>query len=95
MENQTILIQSSPEDLAKLISAGIQKQLEAFKKSLLAKDANDELLTREEACEFLKIDPSTLWHWQNKGKVTAYSISGNRRYYKRSDLLEALTPLKK
>ena len=95
MENQTILIQSSPEDLAKLINAGIQKQLEAFKKSLLAKDANDELLTREEACEFLKIDPSTLWHWQNKGKVTAYSISGNRRYYKRSDLLEALTPLKK
>lgn len=95
MENQTILIQSSPEDLAKLINAGIQKQLEAFKKALLAKDANDDLLTREEACEFLKIDPSTLWHWQNKGKVTAYSISGNRRYYKRSELLEALIPLKK
>ena len=95
MESKTILIQSSPEDLAKLINAGIQKQLEAFKKSLLAKNANDDLLTREEACEFLKIDPSTLWHWQNRGKVTAYSISGTRRYYKRSELLEALTPLKK
>jgi len=95
MESKTILIQSSPEDLAKLINAGIKKQLEAFKESLLAKDANDDLLTREQACEFLQIDPSTLWHWQNKGKVTAYSISGNRRYYKRSELLEALTPLKK
>lgn len=95
MENKTILIQSSPEDLAKLINAGIQEQLEAFKNSLLAKDANDELLTREEACEYLKIDPSTLWHWQNRGKVIGYKISGNRIYYKRSELLEALTPLKK
>ena len=95
MEKQTILIQSSPEDLAKLINAGIKEQLEAFKKSLLAKDANDELLTREEACEYLKIDPSTLWHWQNRGKVIDYKISGNRIYYKRSELLEALIPLKK
>lgn len=95
MKNQSILIQTSPEDLAKLITDSIQKELEALKIDLLAKNANDELLTREEACAFLQIDPSTLWHWQNKGKVTAYSISGTRRYYKRSELTEALTPLKK
>lgn len=95
MKGNTILTQTSPEDLAKLITDGIQKHLEDLKNDLLAKDANDDLLTREEACKFLQIDPSTLWHWQNRGKVTAYSISGTRRYYKRSELLDALKPLKK
>lgn len=51
------------------------------------------LLTRQEACDFLKIDSSTLWHWTNKGKVKAYGIA-NRRYYKKSELLECLKPLK-
>ena len=55
--------------------------------------AQDELLTREETCDLLKINSSTLWHWTNKGKVKAYGI-GNRRYYKRNEILENLTPLK-
>lgn len=54
----------------------------------------DELLTRKETCKFLQIDSSTLWHWTNKGKVTAYGIA-NRRYYKKAELLESLKPLKK
>lgn len=95
MNNQSILIQTSPESLAKMIAEGVKKELADLKKDILSKNANDELLTREEACEFLQIDPSTLWHWQNKRKVIAYGISGNRRYYKRSELIEALTPLKK
>lgn len=52
------------------------------------------LLTRTETCEFLQINSSTLFHWTNKGKVTAYGIA-NRRYYKKAELLECLTPLKK
>lgn len=95
MDTRTILTQTSPKELSELIAEGVRKQIEAFKNEMLAKDANDELMTREQACEFLQIDPSTLWAWQNRGKVTAYGISGNRRYYKRSELLEALTPLNK
>jgi len=94
MANSTTLIQSSPEQLAELIDAKVKERLEALKNVLQKKDANDELLTRDEACEFLQINPSTLWHWQKRGKVKAYGISGNRRYYKRSELIEALTPLK-
>lgn len=93
MENQTIFTQTSPVELSAMLTEGVTKQLEAFKTELLAKEANEELLTREQACEFLQIDPSTLWKWQNLGKVTAYGISGNRRYYKRSELMEALKPL--
>lgn len=51
-------------------------------------------MTREETCQFLKIDSSTLWAWTNQQKVKAYGI-GARRYYKRSELLECLTLLKK
>jgi len=92
---QLQFIQTTPQELSELIAEGVKIQIQELKKDLLAKDANDELMTREEACEFLKIDPSTLWTWQNRGKVTAYGISGNRRYYKRSELIEALTPIKK
>jgi hypothetical protein len=95
MEGNTILTQTSPKELSELIAEGVRKQIEAFKNEILAKDANDELMTREQACEFLQINPSTIWSWSKRGKVTAYGISGNRRYYKRSELLEALKPLKK
>ncbi len=87
------LIEMTPEDLANLISAGITAQLQNFDRNVNNKP-EDDLLTRQEACDFLKIDSSTLWHWTNKGKVKAYGIA-NRRYYKKSELLECLKPLTK
>ncbi|MDT8413647.1 MAG: helix-turn-helix domain-containing protein [Vicingaceae bacterium] len=83
-------IQTSPTQLADLINEGVKKQLEQLKKELQNQSANDDLMSREQACKFLQIDSSTLWHWTNKGKVKAYGI-GARRYYKRSELLEAIT----
>lgn len=87
-------LQTTPEQLADLISEGVKNQLQELKKDLQRQEANDELLTREQACQFLQINSSTLWAWTNKGKVKAYGIA-NRRYYKRSELLECLTVLKK
>ena len=75
------------------IYEGVKSQIEDLKNDLVSSKANDELLTREETCNFLKIDPSTSWHWQKKGKVKAYGIA-NRRYCKRSELLECLIFLK-
>jgi hypothetical protein len=93
MTNSIILQDLTQEQLGNLIDEKLKTQLEQLKKDLNSKKADDELLTRKEACEFLKIDSSTLWHWTNKGKVTAYGIA-NRRYYKRSELLESLTQKK-
>ena len=87
-------LQTTPEQLVELINEGVKSQLHDLKKDLQRQEANDDLLTREQACEFLKIEQTTLWHWTNKGKIKAYGI-GNRRYYKRSELLECLTELKK
>ncbi len=93
MTNSILLQNVSPEALTELIKQGVKSQLEDFKKTLNIQNP-DELLTREQTCEMLQIDSSTLWHWTNKGKVTAYGI-GNRRYYKKAELLQCLTPLKK
>lgn len=88
-------IQTTPEQLAELINESVKKELQTLKRELLHENANDEILTREEVCKVLSIDPSTLWHWQNKNKIKAYGISGARRYYKRSEIMSALTLLKK
>lgn len=93
MTNSILLQNVSPEALTELIKQGIKSQLEDFKKNFNSLNS-EELLTREQTCEFLQIDSSTLWHWTNKGKVLAYGI-GNRRYYKKAELLDCLKPLKK
>lgn len=94
MQNQIFLQGTTPEALIKQISEDVKIQLSELIKQLQNKESNDDLLSREETCKFLQIDSSTLWHWTNKGKVKCYGIA-NRRYYKRSELIESLTLLKK
>jgi hypothetical protein len=93
MQNSILLQNVSPEQFTELLTNAFKSQLEDFKNNFKANNS-DELLTREETCKLLQIDSSTLWHWTNKGKVKAYGIA-NRRYYKKAELLECLTPLKK
>ena len=93
MTNSILLQNLDTVDLTQLIKDGVKSQLEDFKKEINTHNP-DELLTREQTCKFLQIDSSTLWHWTNKGKVIAYGI-GNRRYYKKAELLESLQQLKK
>ena len=95
MKTNAILLESlTIEQLQQLIGTSIKNGISELHKELETKNYNEELLTREETCKFLKIDSSTLWSYTNKGKVKAYGI-GARRYYKRSELLECLTLLKK
>lgn len=95
MQNNAILLQTlTIEQLQQLIGTSVKNGILELQKELNSKKDDEELLTREETCKFLKIDSSTLWAWTNKGKVLAHGI-GARRYYKRSELLECLTLLKK
>ena len=91
----SILLQNvSPERLTELIKDGIKSQLEDFKKELHNQTAKDDLMTRDQVLELLQINPSTLWHWQNNKKIIVYKFA-NKNYYKRTEILESLTPLKK
>ena len=95
MQNNAILLQNlTVEQLQQLIGTSVRNGIQELQKELQTKDNSEELMTREETCKFLKIDSSTLWAWTNNGKVKAYGI-GARRYYKKSELMECLTLLKK
>ena len=95
MQTNAVLLETlTVEQLQQLIGTSVKNGILELQKQLQDKDNSEELLTREETCKFLKIDSSTLWAWTNNGKVKAYGI-GARRYYKRSELLECLTLLKK
>ena len=92
--NSILLQQLTVEELQQLIGTSVKNGILELHKELLTKNYNEELLTRSEACKFLKINSSSLWSYTNKGKVKAYGI-GARRYYKRSELMESITLLKK
>ena len=95
MQNNAILLQNlTVEQLQQLIGTSVKNGILELQKELQSKDNSEELMTRDETCKFLKIDSSTLWAWTNNGKVKAYGI-GARRYYKKSELMECLTLLKK
>jgi hypothetical protein len=92
--NSILLEQLTIEELQQLIGSSVKEGISELQNEVLIKKFNEELLTREETCQFLKINSSTLWSYTNKGKVKAYGI-GARRYYKRSELLASLILLKK
>ena len=92
MKNSTILHEISPEQISSMFE-GITKQLTDLKENYEPK-VPTELLTRSEVAELLKVDLSTLWNWQKKGKLIPVGI-GNRVYYRRSDIEAVLIPLGK
>lgn len=94
MQNSIILQNVSAEQFTELMTNVFKTQLEAFKKEFTTQAENDDLMTREQVLELLKINASTLWHWQNKGRITVYKFA-NKCYYKRSELMATITPLKK
>ena len=91
MKNTTILHEVSPDQITSLFN-GLQKQLLELKQNFEPKKPL-EYLTREEVSQFLKCDISTVSNWTKKGKLLPYGI-GNRVYYKRTEVENALVPLK-
>jgi hypothetical protein len=87
MQNST-LFQGSPEGLVELLMIAIRQELKDLKAEAPA-PADEELLTKKQACDFLKVTPTTLWRWHKEGKIETYGI-GKIRYYKKADLLNLL-----
>ena len=85
-------IQTTPEEIKKDILKGVSELIESLKKDFTPKEPI-ELLTREETAELLKVNLTTIWNYTNQGRLIAYKI-GNRVYYKRSEVMDALIQLK-
>jgi len=84
-------LQTTPEKLSEKMFNNVKSLLVDFKNSLPISDP-EELMSRAQTCKFLQIDSSTLWKWTKKGKLKSYGI-GNRRYYKKREVLESLIPV--
>lgn len=94
MANGIFIESTNQIDLLSAVSESVKKELKAFKEELQNQKAIEELMTRSQVLDFLQINASTLWHWQNSKKIIVYKFA-NKNYYKRSEILEGLKPLKK
>ena len=92
MAEATIIHGINLEDLKDLINACLKEHLDEVFEAL-KREKNETLLSREEAAKFLKINPTTLWRWTGKGELISYSKC-NQLYYKKSEILDSLTPSK-
>lgn len=82
------IIQISEMDSGELISqikSVVMNTIKEVKELDFAKE--EVLITRNEACQMLKVDQSTLYRWINNGIISSYGLS-NRIYFLKSELLE-------
>ena len=74
------------------------EQLAEVLKSMLAVNPQEQtelanrLLTRDEVCKLLSFNKTSLWKHTKSGRLKSYGI-GNRVYYKRDEVLEAVKPI--
>lgn len=84
----TMLHGVNPDQLKELISSSVKNEIEVLKKEFQPKEP-EQLLTREETMQMLKISSFCLHNWMNKGILKKYKV-GNRTYFKRSDIEEII-----
>ena len=86
MNSQIFLNGITLQQLAEALAPFLQPQSVALLEPL------NEYIKRDEACELLSINLSSLWKHTKSGKLKSYGI-GNRVLYKRSEVLEAVKPI--
>ncbi|SHL02770.1 helix-turn-helix domain-containing protein [Flavobacterium xanthum] len=76
------------QQLVDAITSTLQPQQSDFKQE------KNDLISRDEVCQILHFNKTTLHKHTKSGRLKSYGIGG-RVLYKRSEVLEAVTPLKK
>jgi predicted DNA-binding transcriptional regulator AlpA len=67
-------------------------QLKQVERQKQQDQSSNDLMTRKEVCELLSINFSTLWKHTKSGKLKSSGI-GNRVFYSRAQVLEAVKPI--
>jgi len=84
-------IQITPQEFQESILQEFKAQISLLKAEFQPKEPT-EYLTRNQVKEMLDVDLSTIHNWTKRGKIKAYGI-GNRVYYKRREIEQAIVPL--
>jgi excisionase family DNA binding protein len=86
MDTQILFNGCTLQQLAEALAPLLQPQTVALLEPV------NEFIKREEACELLSINLSSLWKHTKSGKLKSYGI-GNRVLYKRAEVLAAVKPI--
>jgi excisionase family DNA binding protein len=87
--NQISIISSI--ELRQILSEEIKNALSKFEPNVNPTN-KDELITRDETAEILKISLPTLNNYTKDGKLQSYNI-GSRVLYKKSEVIDSLIKL--
>ena len=88
MTSQIFLNGITLEQLAEAIKPLLQPQKSVSESA----QSESELLTREQVCKLLSINKTTLWKHTKSGKLKSLGL-GNRVYYLKNEVLEAVKHL--
>ena len=86
MNNQIFLQGITIEQLAEVLRPLLQKPFAE------PQQVTSDLIGRKDACEILHCNLSTLHKHTKSGRLKSYGI-GNRILYKKSEVLESVTPI--
>lgn len=86
MNTQIFLNGITLEQLAEALAPLLQLQQNKQSQS------ENDLITRKQACELLRINLTTLWKHTKSGKLKSFGI-GNRIFYSKVQVLEAVKPI--
>lgn len=81
----------TPEELMASFKEVLRGELKAILEEITPND-RQKYLTRKQVAEMLNVNLSTIHSWSKSGKLKPYGI-GNRVYFLKEDIVEALTPL--
>jgi excisionase family DNA binding protein len=87
MDNQIFLNGITLEQLA-----GALKPLLELQTPTAPTEPENEFITREQACELLSINKTSLWKHTKSGRLKSYGI-GNRVLYRKDEVLQAVKPI--
>lgn len=86
------LIQITEEKLTENIMLAVKKELLELQKQIQPQQKPIEWISRNEVAKMLGVSFTTLYSWNRKKILIAYSV-GNRVYYKLDEVNNALTPI--
>lgn len=92
MQNDTtMIVQLTVAQLQQLIGAAVASEFQKHNSIMKidAKTKSNELLTRAEVSNLLKVSFPTLWSWNKSGILTSKKI-GNKVFYEKADVMAQL-----
>lgn len=80
MNNEPVQLQNialiNLEDLRLVINETVNRCIEKY----IEKNEEDTMITVKEALGILRVDKSTLWHWDKEGYLKKIHVGGKVRY---------------